>query len=243
MRGMSSRAVVVAAFVCGVGCGGVVEAPLAESSALFAPLAVEAPASSGEEVALPSSPEPYQDPDPAPVDLSTLPASPWSDAPVASESVPAPILRAWAGADNRTQCAPLAPLRLGAGEGARARVSDLEGGWAVEFDHRGMPGLDASGEPCEQCGRAVFGLAGTNLAPEDLSSEEGASAPSFADGSRLLVEPPAEGEQVASASLTVRGQGCVYQVWSFLGEEHVRELVSALRLVSVSADQPVVASR
>lgn len=178
-------------------------------------------------------------------DLSGLPAAPWAEARLASNEVPAPILTAWARAENRTQCAPIAPASFGAADGARARLSSLvEGGWAVEFDRRGMPGMAANGDSCARCGRGVFGIAGTSMSPDELVGEEDeadAPTPSFADGSHLSVEPPAEGESVAAATLTVGGQGCVYQVWSFLGEAHVRELVAGLRLVEVRETAQVAA--
>jgi hypothetical protein len=242
MRRMSTLAVLVTATVMWAGCSSVATTPRTETAAVFAPLASEAAPSAGAEsepVAITPAVEL-----PTPVDPQSLPPSPWSDAPLASDAVPAPILRAWANAENRGQCAPIAPVALGAGEGARARISELEGGWAVEFDRRGLPGMNAEGEPCERCGRAVFGIAGTNLTVEDLAGE-GELPPSFADGSQLLVEPPAGGEQVAAASITVRGQDCVYQVWSFLGEQHVRELVSSIRLVAVqgTSNQAVAAAQ
>lgn len=178
-------------------------------------------------------------------DLSGLPAAPWAEAPLASNEVPAPILTAWARAENRTQCAPLAPASFGAADGAQARMSALvEGGWAVEFDRRGMPGMNQAGESCRRCGRGVFGIAGTGMSPDELVSEEDdatSPTPTFADGGHLMVEAPAEGESVAAATLTVGGQGCVYQVWSFLGEEHLRELVAGLRLVEVRETAQVAA--
>jgi hypothetical protein len=166
----------------------------------------------------------------------TLPQAPWAETHLSTDVVPASIVSAWQNADNRRSCAPIAPIALGAGEGANARVSDFDGGWAVEFDQRGMPGIARNGEPCERCGRGVFGIAGTNMTPADLVSEDSpldVPEPSFADGSHITLEPPADGEPVAAATLTVFGQGCVYQVWSFLGEDHVRELVSGLRIVDV----------
>ena len=180
-------------------------------------------------------------------DLTGLPPAPWSSAPLSVDTVPAPVLAAWASAPNRATCAPMAPERLGAGEGAEARVSEglVEGGWAVEFDRRGAPGLSADGESCRRCGRGVFGIAGTRMSPDELVDEGDVGdvpTPTFADGSHVEVEAPAEGESVAAATLTVRGQGCVYQVWSFLGEDHVRELVDGLRLVEVRST-PVVAAR
>lgn len=238
MRRMSTLAVLMTANVMWIGCGS--QAPASTGAVANAPIAeVLAAVSSGDEAAvLPTESQA--------AGATVLPAAPWAEAPLGSAAVPPPILSAWQHAENRAQCAPIAPIALGAGEGARPRVGELEGGWAVEFDRRGMPGVGRDGELCERCGRGVFGIAGTNLIPEDLVTEESEAelpAPSFADGSHLSVEPPAEGEDVAAAVITVRGQGCVYQVWSFLGEEHVRELVSSLRLVDVETVPSHVAAR
>jgi len=178
------------------------------------------------------------------MDLSGLPASPWSAQPLSTEHVPGALLNAWAAAENRGVCAPITVAAMGEAEGAQARVSGMvEGGWAVEFDHRGMPGLRPSGDACASCGRGVFGIAGTTMSPDSLVGEgtyEGPD-PSFADGSHLEVEAPADGESVAAAMITLRGQGCVYQVWSFLGESHVRELVDGLRRVEIRDEAPLAA--
>lgn len=173
------------------------------------------------------------------VDLTGLPAAPWAAAPLPTDAVPGALLRAWATADNRAVCAPIALATAGE---ARARVSEMiEGGWAVEFDQAGSPGIGESGDTCARCGRGTFGIAGTAMEPDGLAGEDAdAMAPSFADGSHLAVEPPAEGEQVAAAMITMSDQGCVYQVWSFLGEAHVRELVAGVRRIDVAA-QPLAA--
>lgn len=169
------------------------------------------------------------------IDLATLPEAPWSDAPLRAREVPPTLLGAWERADNREWCAPLAPRSFGVAEGARARTSELEGGWAVEFDRRGMPGIARDGTACERCGRGVFGIAGTGMTPDELAGEvEAGPEPSFRDGSHAEVEV-AEEERIAAATITVSGQGCVYQVWSSLGREHVEALVRELRLVEVPA--------
>jgi hypothetical protein len=240
MRRLSTLAVLTTAMMM-LGCGA--------AAGTRAPTVALAPAPSAAPSMNEEQPIALEEASAAPTaaaELSTLPAPPWAEAPLTTDVVPAPILSAWERAENRTQCAPIAPRDLGAGDGARARVAELEGGWAVEFDRRGMPGLSADGETCARCGHGVFGIAGTNLTPEDLVTEDSDAVvppPSFADGSHLELEAPAEGEQVAAATLTVRGQGCVYQVWSFLGEDHVRQLVSSLRLVEVEPAHAQVASR
>jgi len=161
--------------------------------------------------------------------LATLPTPPWSSDRLPSRAAPRPLLRVWRHADNRAWCAPLAPATLGAGgEGAHARAASFDGGWAVEFDKQGTPGIDARGNLCESCGRATFGIAGTGLTPEEV--DDARPEPRWADGSRARVEV-AEGSSGRVATLVVEGQGCVYQVWSFLGEEHLNELVTQLRFV------------
>ena len=173
----------------------------------------------------------------ASADLSGLPVAPWSVEAVGSDAVPSALISAWSSAQNRTSCTPIVPATFGAADGAEARVSTMiEGGWAVEFDRSGLPGLGRGGQTCARCGRGVFGIAGTGMSPDEVSEDD---TPTFADGSHLLVEAE-EGETVAAATITV--EGCVYQVWSFLGEEHLRELVGGLRRVEVESSDSAFAA-
>lgn len=167
-------------------------------------------------------------------DFSSLPPAPWASARLPLQTAPAAVVRAWRGAENRTWCAPVAPVSL---EGARARTGEVEGGWMVEFDRTGAPGVLANGRNCARCGRAAFGIVGTSMTPDQLDEAE----PAFSDGSRTAIEAPTERGEAAAATITVTGQGCVYQVWSFLGEEHLHSLVDSLRFVDV-ADAHAIAS-
>lgn len=173
----------------------------------------------------------------ATVDLSTLPAAPWSGAPMAASEAPRQILSAWESADNRSTCAPIATRSLGVAEGARARTSSLAGGWLVEFDHPGLPGVDRQGRECDTCGRSVVGIAGTAVSPDALLGEQDdALSPSYSDGSHADVEfTDADGEHVASVTFTAPGQACVYEVWSLLGPDHLAEVVAGLRFVEPPA--------
>lgn len=222
-------------------CGGAATAPAPAMprAALDGEAAIDTPAQAPMLGAVSDSDAPTS------AELEGLPVAPWSADPVRDDAVPSAVLLAWSQAENRTQCAPLAPTAPGEAEGARARVSELiDGGWAVEYDRRGMPGMNRRGQACARCGRGVFGIAGTRMSPDELATVSDGDAPpaTYADGSHIEVEAPVDGETVAAASITVRGQGCVYQVWSFLGEEHVRELVSGLRIVD-TRDEPAMASR
>ena len=68
------------------------------------------------------------------------------------------------------------------------------------------------------------------LLPGNDEDTDAAPAPTYADGS--FTEIVSE-DGVASATISVGGQGCVYQVWSFLGEDHLRGLIEGLRIVAV----------
>lgn len=171
------------------------------------------------------------------VDLASLPTAPWSAPAMSAREAPRQILSAWENADNRDQCAPLATRTLGAAAGARARTSELSGGWLVEFDRPGLPGIDRQGRECDTCGRSVFGIAGTSVAPDALLAEDSETlTPTYSDGSHAEVEVvDADGESVASVTFTVAGQSCVYEVWSLLGPDHLAELVAGLRFVEPPA--------
>lgn len=172
----------------------------------------------------------------AAVDLATLPSAPWAAPPMSANEAPHQILSAWENAENREICAPLASRTLGVAAGARARTSELSGGWLVEFDHPGLPGVDRQGRECDTCGRSVVGIAGTAIAPDALDPDADALAPTYSDGSHAEVEfTDADGENVASVTFTVTGQGCVYEVWSLLGPDHLAEVVAGLRFVEPPA--------
>lgn len=163
--------------------------------------------------------------------LAALPPAPWSESPVEALHAPEALLRSWASAENRGWCAPLASVST---EGV-ARAVDLDGGFGVVFDVPGQPGVGDDGEVCNDCGTGTFGVAGTMMTPAELG--EDSLAPSYADGS--YAEVAAEGG-VASATFTVPGEGCVYQVWSFLGEEHLRALLGGMRRVTLPDDVDAV---
>lgn len=171
-----------------------------------------------------------------PAPSAALPAAPWTDAPLSPQEVPPSLLAAWRRADNRAWCAPVAPRALRGDMDARLRRgTKVDGGWSVEFDRAGAPGLAPDGHSCPRCGRGTFGIVGAALTPDEAFGPE-LVALSFQDGSRMTIERPAAEGEPASATLAIAGQGCVYQVWSFLGEEHLRGLIDALRFVETGRE-------
>jgi hypothetical protein len=144
-------------------------------------------------------------------ELADLPAAPWGGARLAANRVPGSLLSTWSGAENRDWCAPLAP---DATDGAAVRGSALDGGWVFEFDVEGEP--------------SAFGVAGTSMGIDEMLEE---IRPAFADGS--AADLAGEEEGVAAATIAIRGQQCVYQVWSTRGEAHLNDMLQQLRLVDV----------
>jgi hypothetical protein len=155
-----------------------------------------------------------------------LPVAPWENAPLASHAAPSSLLRAWREADNRDWCPPLAPRDFA--DAHSPRTAELEGGWSIEFDRPGMPGFSPEGMRCDECGRGAFGIAGTSMTVNDLIDDGTVMTSQFMDGSHASMETSTDG---AAATILVAGELCVYQVWSLAGEDHLQQLVSALRRV------------
>lgn len=215
------RNLLIAAALCGVACSGSTEPTMESTSGEeSAALAMPSPG----RVELLEAPESSL-PEFSRNELAELPAAPWASAPRVADEVPA-IVMAWATAENRNWCAPLAPPAL---QGVSARASELDGGWVVEFDQAGQPGVGTDGEACSDCGRGVFGIAGTSMGVDEMIESP---RPSYADGSATEMSP--EDGSVVSATIAVPGQGCVYQVWSFLGADHLEQMMSSLRFVETT---------
>lgn len=169
---------------------------------------------------------------PADTRVAHLAPPPWAEPELPSHDAPEELVHAWRGADNRGWCAPLAPELV---SGAPARKIPLDGGWAVAFDAPGRRGVLPDGSACRRCGMSAFGIAGTAATAEGWADLGPARLePSFRDGS--LAEYRRGDTGAITATLVARGQHCVYQVWSFLGEEHLRDLVGGLRFVAVRDD-------
>lgn len=159
--------------------------------------------------------------------------APWTSGAVDANAVPNELLAAFRDAENREWCALIAPTDVG---DARARRSSFDGGWAVEFDKRGLPGVTQSGRACERCGRGAFGIAGTAMMVDDEDPTD-AEETVLRDGSRVRIEvsedengEPSDANGIV-ATIKVPGQDCVYQVWSYGGDDHLQQLLRELRFV------------
>ena len=173
------------------------------------------------------------------------PAVPWLEPPLAAGSVPDALTSQWLAADNRDWCSALFPAdaeQLGAGASIRPAV--FGGGWAVAWDLPDGPGRLASGEYCSDCGRGAYGVAGSGVY---VFGDEAARWPTvlaFDDGSIAGYGYEGDADPDSGAPvltyLLVKGEGCSYNVWSFLGEEHLLQLLYQLRRVEGLEGEPTL---
>jgi hypothetical protein len=174
-------------------------------------------------------PEP-PDPAPPPVDtpppaapgapvVEPAPPAPWSGAALPAAGVPAVYAAEWRKAANRATCAPLAPVSLDPYAAARPRAATFSGGWAVAYD---LPDR-----------RSAFGVAGAGVSADGPSYSGWPHRIRWADGSTAEYGPEGGTGPKQLAYLRVAGQGCLYNVWSALGREHLEQLLGRLRFVSV----------
>lgn len=177
--------------------------------------------------------------------VTALGPAPWGGAPLPAGAVPDLVVAEWTAAGNRAWCSmlfPEAPLSLQ--PEATLRSAEFGGGWGLAWDLPDGPGRSAGGEYCADCGRGAFGVAGIDLAAggvdlgiweERLTWDDGSEAGYGLEGTTAQALPGAP----HLAYLVVSGQGCLHNVWSFLGEDHLRALIDQLRLVEELQAEPL----
>ena len=154
------------------------------------------------------------------VACATRPAhtvAPWRNEPLPLESVPAVYMQVWEKAENRVDCALVAPRTLGSGAAATPRAATFAGGWGVAYD---LPNL-----------RSAFGIAGAGVNAGDTSYDKWPYVQQWDDGSKAEYGPEGGAGPNQLAYVRIQGQQCLYNVWSRLGREHLELLISELRLV------------
>jgi hypothetical protein len=173
-----------------------------------------------------------------------LTAPPWAMDTVRREAAPQVLTDAWTSAENKRWCSALVPTDLGAATGeATPRIAVFDGGWGVAWDLPSGPGQTADGEDCADCGRSAFGIAGTAAVRDAQLVARQADALVWSDGSVAGFEAGAQTARRQVATVVVAGQGCAYEVWSNLGDAHLRRLITSLRPVLGLQAEPVVMRR
>ncbi|MFH1330260.1 MAG: GerMN domain-containing protein [Actinomycetota bacterium] len=164
-------------------------------------------------------------------------AAPWSAPPLPASIVPEALVEAWTASENRDSCPALYPEGVPQlSPGAEAFVHE-GAGWWFAWDLPSGPGYGPPEGPipwCTDCGHEAFGVGGAGVA----SGDEYARWPAqimWDDGSRAGYgysgdEAPDSGAPLL-AYIVIPGRGCLYGVWSFLGEDHFLDLIERLRFV------------
>jgi hypothetical protein len=179
-----------------------------------------------------------------PDDTSTGGVAPWSATALPESAVPRHLVLDWASAENQSWCSALYPADAGVlGANGESRSADFSGGWAVAWDLPDGPGRDAADGYCADCGRSAYGVAGAGLTgteddltiwPNRIGWDDGSLAGFGLEGP----DDPGPGAPVLGY-MVIEGQGCLYNVWSFLGEDHLLELLDSLRFVEGLQAAPV----
>ncbi len=167
----------------------------------------------------------------APSRGDTREPAPWADAPVAaSDQSASVILTEWRKAENRSACAALTLIPQVVSSEATPRPAKFSGGWAVAFDQMGQPGSDEEGNFCASCGRGSFGVAGTGVTADNVSTGWPAKI-EWRDGSSAGYGLEGNVGPKHLAFLSVVGEECLYNVWSYQGAAHLKSLLNGLRFI------------
>jgi hypothetical protein len=147
---------------------------------------------------------------------SAVEPAPWDAPRLGLGAVPQAYLTEWQRAGNRARCPLLVPSDLGAGAAGVPRREDFGTGWGVGYDVAGR-----------NDGGASFGVAGT--AASRGSAPASQKQLRWADGSSAHYLQSESGRGVAYLELA--GVECLYNVWSYLGDDHLMTVLHGLRRV------------
>ncbi|MDH3731154.1 MAG: hypothetical protein OES13_08540 [Acidimicrobiia bacterium] len=170
-------------------------------------------------------------------------SSPWGSTPLAADEVPETLKAQWEQSDVKGFCSALFPSTP-LPEDATIRAANFSGGWAVAWDMPDGPGRFGSGEYCEDCGRGAFGIAGAFGPADGDETEVWDQQLQWPDGSKagFGFEGLGDGSQGEPhlMYLLVKGEGCLYNMWSFLGEDHLLGLLDSLRFAEELRGEPTL---
>ncbi len=143
-------------------------------------------------------------------------AAPWELEPLPVAEVPGVLVDEWRVAENRTWCRAVFPESLLARTDVRA--ANFSGGWGIAFD-----------SPT----RSALGVAGAAVTPLPDQATRWPNRIRFADGTVFGWggEGLDESNPKRLGELVLPGQGCVYQLWSSVGDEMLVEMAKSLRSV------------
>jgi hypothetical protein len=165
--------------------------------------------------------------------------APWSNPPIADP--PQVLVDQWEAADNKDWCSALYPIGP-ADSAATVRKANFGGGWGVAWDLPDGPGREATGAYCADCGRGAYGIAGTGVRAQGDEPLRWPNQLSWDDGSIAGYGYEGDADPTSGAPLLmyllVNGEGCTYNIWSFLGKDHLLQFVDGLRKVEGLDGEP-----
>jgi len=182
----------------------------------------------------PSVMVPATKPAPPAVDLRDGGLPPWQGPDISSGSARDVVLTQWSKSGNRAGSRAILPADVALAV-STPRPAEFSGGWAVAWDDPAGPGQSANGARCATCGRGASGMAGTGAeVTADAVAKRWPTVIRWNDGSVLGYDweahDPSSGKMLAE--IAVAGQRFAYNLWSHLGEDHLRYLISQLRFVA-----------
>jgi hypothetical protein len=168
----------------------------------------------------PPAPKPVASPTPVVADKPAPPKPaleepPWSTDALEAAKVPKVYVAEHKKAKNKATCPLLVITDFGGEADAKPRAANFAGGWAVAYDTKKQ--------------RSAFGVAGAGV-----EKGGGPSWPNnikWSDGSAVGYGPEGGTGPKSLAYLEVSDAGCLYNVWSTLGEPHLVQVIKSLRHV------------
>lgn len=170
---------------------------------------------------------------------------PWAAAPLSAAQAPATAEAFAREGSPGEECPAIAPADLGEGAGATSRATDRgsPGAWWVAYDLPGAPGEAEIQSPSADAGKETFSVSAVTF-PMDVGSvvdrfpnqvrwSDGSHGSYGVEGGGIL---PTEGEMEPAwlAYLKIGDSPCLYQVHTYLGQDHMEHLLSQLRFVEGS---------
>jgi len=191
-----------------ISCGGSKPPPPAPAKA------VEPPPPVAQQEPPPPPPEDKPaEPPPPPPPPPALDPPPWAADALDSAKVPKVYLAELKKAKNKATC-PLLVI-TDVADGAKPRAANFDGGWAVAYDTKKV--------------RSAFGVAGAGI--EKGGGPGWPNNIKWSDGSTAGYGPEGGTGPKSLAYVEVSDAGCLYNVCSAMGEEHLVQVIKSLRHV------------
>ncbi len=158
---------------------------------------------------------------------------PWSGGKLATGIARQVGVEQWSQAANRNSARLVLPADVFLTPSQIVRPASPPGGWGVVWDDigTGKPGVLPSGQFCPTCGRAVVGMSASAAAADKAAVLRSPIAVQWSDGSAVGYSSAPNAARQFVATLFVAGQDRTYQLYSYIGQQHLENLLAQLRFV------------